>query len=222
MIVSDLEGTLTEGYSYWMSLNLEMGMTAEEDQSYYEEFMEHRDYTKWMEKIIFRWKEINRLRPEKLNIKHFEEFNSRHLKIKEGAREFIEYCKSDYVFCVISGAPWEFCALAKEKLGFDEIFSTNKLIFDDKGQLERIEAHIDGFHKDKIMLKIAEVRGFKEDEIIAIGDSENDFTLLNKAKLGILVGKNVIFNDYKNILNSSIVHMEVIDFKKLKQIIDAL
>ena len=220
MIISDLEGTLTEGISFWKNLNLEMGMSEEEDFELYQEFMQDFDYIKWMEKIIFRWKEINKNSPSKLNKKVFKEFNKKYLRIKEGAQEFIQYCKSKYFFYVISGAPWEFCALAQEKLGFDDYLSTNKLIFDEKDQLISIEAHKDGFHKEKIMLKIAESYGFNWEQIIAIGDSENDFTLLNTAKMGILIGKNVIFSSFKKILSSNIIRMEILDFKELKRIID--
>ena len=220
MIVSDLEGTLTKGYSYWMNLNLELGLSEEEDRALYEDFMNHGDYTKWMEKIVCRWKEINKNSLEKLNKAYFDKFNRNHLKIKEEAREFIHYCRSHYIFYVISGAPWEFCALAKEELGFDDFFSTNKLIFDKINHLERIEAHKDGFHKEKIMFQIAELYGFQIERIIAIGDSENDFTLLNAAGMGILVGKNVLFPHYKKVLNPSILRMECLDFKELKRKID--
>jgi HAD superfamily phosphoserine phosphatase-like hydrolase len=220
MIVSDLEGTLTDEYSYWMNLNLEMGMTKEEDQALYEDFMEHRDYVKWMEKIIVRWKELNKDSPKKLTRKIFSEYDKNYLKFKEEAQEFIAFCKREFFFFVISGAPREFCALAQEKLGFDDYFSTNQLIFDEKGRLERIEAHEDGFHKEKIMFKIATSQGFERSQIIAIGDSENDFTMLNAAGLGILVGKNVLFASYEKILKPHVIRMELLDLKRLMEIID--
>jgi len=219
LIVSDLEGTLTANMSYWKNLNLELGMTEKEDQKLYDEFLNHRDYVRWMEEILARWKEINRNFPEKLNRKFFHEFNRKHLTIMEGAREFIQYCKSHYIFYVISGAPWEFCELAKAELGFDDYYSTNKLYFNKDDQLERIEADKYGFQKEKIMLKIAESYSFKKSQIIAIGDSENDFTMLNAAGLGILVGRNRNFPSLEKTLKKDIIRLENLDFDRLKRII---
>ncbi len=217
MIVSDLEGTLTENTSFWKNLNLEMGMTEAEDLLLYEEFMGHRNYTKWMEKIISRWKEINQHSPSRLHKATFNKFNKKHLIVKEGAKNFIQHCKLKYFFYVISGAPVEFCKLAQQKLGFDDFFSTNELIFDQEGQLDRIKPHPDGFHKEKIISNLS----FRREQIIAIGDSENDFTMLNAAGLGILVGNNIIFSSYeRKTLNSNIIRMQTIDYEKLKHIID--
>ncbi|MFX1295188.1 MAG: HAD family hydrolase [Promethearchaeota archaeon] len=218
--MSDLEGTLTEGYSYWMKLNLELGISKEEDLDLYREFMQDFDYEKWMSRIFSIWKERNESNPEKLNKDFFIKFSKRYLKIKEGAKKFIEHLKSHFIFYVISGAPWEFCALAQEKLGFDDYFSTNKLIFDKNNQLKCIEAHQYGFHKEKILFKIAKSYGFEMKQIIAMGDSENDFTMLNAVGMGILLGKNIIFSSYKKILNPNIIRMKNLDFQEISKTIE--
>ncbi len=218
--MSDLEGTLTKGISYWMSLNLELGMSKEEDKALYDDFMQHRDYTRWMTRVIERWKELNENSPERLNISFFREFNIKYLMFDAQAVDFVAKCRENYLFYVISGASWEFCALAKDALGFDDYFSTNRLVFDEAGQLDRIEAHEYGFHKERLMVEVAESYGFEMHQVIAMGDSENDFTMLNTAGLGILVGQNILFPSYEKILSPTIIRMEKIDYARLKQIID--
>ena len=98
LIVSDLEGTLTQNYSFWMNLNRELGMSPEEDEALYGEFIEHQDYKRWMEKIISRWKEINKNSPSKLKRKAFHEFYKNHLLRfrEERSTESIDYLEEQY------------------------------------------------------------------------------------------------------------------------------
>jgi HAD superfamily phosphoserine phosphatase-like hydrolase len=177
-------------------------------------------YALWAEKIFLRWRELNKTTLHKLNKEFFMNFFKAHLKIKEDAKNFVQRCRSNYIIYVISGTPWEFCALAKETLEFDNYFATTTFEFDEKDQLQAIKGHEDGFYKDKIMLRIAKSLGYDRAQIIAIGDSENDFTMLNKAGRGILVGKSVKFTSFESILNSNVIRMENLDFEEVLRLIE--
>ncbi|HUX99992.1 MAG TPA: HAD-IB family phosphatase [Candidatus Deferrimicrobium sp.] len=221
IIFCDLEGTLTEEVSFWKNLNLEMGMTKEEDEFLYEEFMRDMSkYALWAQKIFLRWRDLNKTTLYKLNKEFFITFFKQHLKIKEGAKNFVQRCRLNYMVYVISGTPWEFCALAKEILQFNDYFSTTTFQFDENEQLKAIKGHEDGFYKDRIMLRIAKSLGYSRSQIIAIGDSENDFLMLNKAGRGILVGKSVKFTSLETILNSNVIRMENLDFEEVLRLIE--
>ncbi|MHA1269405.1 MAG: HAD family hydrolase [Candidatus Helarchaeota archaeon] len=217
IIFCDLEGVLTHEISFWKNLNLELGMSESEDLELYEEFIKNKNYPNWVKKIFLLW---NKYSPDKLNLEFFMNFFIKHLKIREGAKEFIKECRKNYSFIVISGSPWEFCELAKKKLGFDNYYSTNYLVFDKKGKLKKVIGDIHGFQKDYIMKQIVKFCGFNLDQVIAIGDSDNDITMLNEAGKGILVGENTTFRSQMEILRPKVNRLKKIDFDKLIEIIN--
>jgi HAD superfamily phosphoserine phosphatase-like hydrolase len=226
IIFSDLEGTLTEEVSFWEKLNLEMGMSKEEDKNLYDLFMdENRSnpdaaYSNWMNRIFTLWKKYSGDKPHKFNKTFIEQFCKNHLKLKEGAKEFIQHHKEKFAFFVISGAPGEFCELAKEELGFDEFYSTNILKFDGDGKLIKINGDPYGFRKEEIINRITKQLGVDWEQIIAIGDSENDFTMLNQVGKGILVGMHLTHPDYKERLRSEVVQFDDVDYQKISEVID--
>ncbi len=218
IIFCDLEGVLTELKSTWEKLNIELGMSEKEDYDLYNKFISGSlDYPGWANEIYSKWKKYSEF---KLTKKFFQDFFEQNLLIRKGAISFIEKCKKNFIFVVISGSPDMNCRLAKEKLNFDRYYSLNKLIFDSNRKLIGIFGDKNGFNKDKIMTKIIEEYNFKLDQSIAIGDSENDITMLNKAKLGILIGENLKFPRMLNKLKTNIIKLKKLDFEKLIKIIN--
>ena len=137
----------------------------------------------------------------------------------DGARKFIQKCKKDFIFIVISGTPWIFCELAKKALDFDNYYSTNLLSFNKNNKLKGITGHKHGFEKDRIMIQILQFCGYELNHSIAIGDSENDFLMLNKAELGILVGIDLRLSKSINVLNDRVIKLKTIDFDEILLII---
>ncbi|MHA1359722.1 MAG: HAD family hydrolase [Candidatus Helarchaeota archaeon] len=226
IIFSDLEGTLTEEVSFWEKLNLEMGISKEEDNNLYELFMDENTrepdvaYSNWMNRIFTLWKKYSQTNSQKFNKNFIQQFSRQYLKVKEGAKEFIQRHKNNFIFYVISGAPPEFCELAQKELGFDYFTSTNILEFEKNGMLKKINGDPDGFRKERIIKRIRKELGFDWRQVIAIGDSENDFTMLNQAGMGILVGMHLTHLDYKECLRPEVVQFEDVDYQKISRIIE--
>ncbi|MHA1264341.1 MAG: HAD family hydrolase [Candidatus Helarchaeota archaeon] len=221
IIFSDLEGTLTKEISFWKKINAEMGMTEAEDQNLYEDFIKNPStYPQWMEKIYRTWKKRKSTFSAKFNKKFFENFSKTHLKIYKGAANFIQKCKKNFIFFVISGAPPIFCRFAQEQLQFDNFYSTSHLLFDKNEILIGIRGDPNGFYKERIMNRIAKSQDFEKKQIIALGDSENDITMLNAAGLGILIGLNLTFPSFQDLLAPHVVHIKELDYDKIYEIIE--
>jgi HAD superfamily phosphoserine phosphatase-like hydrolase len=218
VIFSDLEGVLTKAKSIWVDLNIEMGMSEEEDLGLYNKYVNNSiDYQTWGRMIYEKWKKYS---PEKLSRAFIMEYFKNRLDFREEAYEFVQECKKNFYFFVISSSSWENCELASRKLGFNNYYSTNFFDFDHNGYLKGIIGYKFGFEKDRIMQGILNFCGLDDYKTIAIGDSENDFSMLNKAKLGILIGENIKNDNFiMNKLNDNIIKMKKIDFKKILTII---
>jgi len=217
IIFSDLEGVLTISKSIWEKLNLEMGMSKREDFLLYKEFMNGKiNYSEWANKIFLKWKQYS---PQKINKLYLEKFLKEQLICRNDAKSFIKKCKKNFYFIVISGAPSIYCELAKNELEFDDYYSLSKFIFDELGNLKSIHGDKFGFNKDKIMEFIIHDYQIEIDKTVAIGDSENDITLLNKAGLGILVNYDFTFKKYIQKLKPKVIKMKKIDFDRILRII---
>ncbi|MBD3227521.1 MAG: HAD-IB family phosphatase [Candidatus Lokiarchaeota archaeon] len=217
IIFSDLGGVLTETKSIWEELNLEMGMTREEDYQLYDQFINHKiDYPAWADKIFNIWRKRS---PEKLNRSFLEDFFKSNLKIRRGAKEFIRKCKEDFYLIIISGTPHINLEIIQNELDFHNYYSTNYFAFNSNNQLKRIKGFKFGFEKNRIMNAILDFCGFDSRDSIAIGDSENDIKMLNEANLGILVGENIIYHKLYVELNQNVIKLKKVDFDRILKII---
>ena len=68
----------------------------------------------------------------------------------------------------------------KEKFGNDYFFATSKPIF--------LEIANKNVNKGKSIVRLGEIVGIKTEEMIAIGDGENDISMLQSAGYSIVMG----------------------------------
>jgi phosphoserine phosphatase len=222
IIISPLEGFLLESDSFWKNLNSEIGFSAEYDQLLQENLSLQTNYFALVKKIILKWKQSFKDSLSKLNKQFFSDFYQKYLRIREGAKEFIEYCQKDYDYYVVSEASWEFCLLAKAHLGFYHYYATTIFTFDRNNQLNTTIAHKHGSQTEKIMAQIIKKSKFSIKETVVISNLERDLNMLNQAGFAILIDRNISTFSTESALNPNVISLPDLNFEDLKVKIDRI
>ena len=215
LIISPLEGFLTESDSFWNIINTELGLTPDSESSSPESSSTGTNYSTWIRRISSKWTQVIKNSPFKLKKQVFDEFYQKYLQVRASAKEFIAYCMENYDYHVISEAPWEFCLLAKEQLGFYHYHATNLFTFDSNGQLKKMIAHPHGFQTEKLMDQIVKQSPFNMKETIAISNMARDTPLLNQAGFGVLIRQDIPVLSDEPDPSSTIISLPAIDFEEL-------
>lgn len=222
IIISNLEDLLTEGDSFWNAINAELGIPVGEGMGLYEKLLEKGSYPKWIKTISANWKQLTKTAPSKVSRQFFNEFYKKHLRVREGARAFVEYCEKDYDYYVISEAPWEFCLLAKEQLGFHHYYALTIFPFDRNNLLMTLIPHEAGFKTEKIMEQLIRKSKFSVKETVVISNQKRDINMIKQAGFGISVGLNISALPKEPPLNPNISSLPDLNFDELRIRIDRI
>lgn len=188
LFVTDLEGTLTNGFSVFGELNKAFGMTKEEDDFLYNRFFYSErgdgDEALWTRDMVRIWGEGrtgNAPTPEFIN-----SFIKDHYSPINGAREFVKELEdNNYLVAVVSNGLEGLCELAKQDLGF-HYFTPGGYFEFEQGEVAGITNSPYLFDKkaDALnhLLEAFELKyGRPPSTVFAMGDSDNDFELLVQA-----------------------------------------
>jgi phosphoserine phosphatase len=222
IIISPLEGFLTESDTFWNVINAELGLAPDSESSSPDPSSARKNHAARVRNITSKWMQAMKDSPYKFNKQVFDKFYQKYLKVRDGAKEFIAHCMENYEYHVISEAPWEFCLLAKEKLGFYHYHATSLFIFDSNKNLNRIIAHPQGFQTEKLMNQIIKRSIFGMKETIGISNTERDITMLNQAGFGVQIGLNIPALSSEAAPSSTIMSLSDIDFEELKVALDRI
>jgi len=175
----DLEGTLTEKNS-WSYIMNKFG--AEEFLEKFQKlFSEGKiGYEEWRRKLSEAWK--NSKTTKKQFLAEIKEY-----KLNPGAKELILGLKDKgFKIIIITGGPDIFAELVSEELNFDESYSANEFLFDEKGFFQDIktrENYRRGQGKVEFIKEIIKKEKTNKDHCIAIGgDDINDLWMLKELK----------------------------------------
>jgi phosphoserine phosphatase len=112
---------------------------------------------------------------------------------KDGAKEIIEYLKEKgYKIYLISCSIDIHLKRMVEDLRIDGFYAGSHLMFDDLGELEMISSEcVKGkeYKKDKLN-ELAEKENINIEDIIFVGDGDNDIGVFEMTKHGIAIGEN--------------------------------
>ncbi len=183
-ICFDFDGTLTDSSS-WLLFNTHFGMTAEEDHSLFQQYLENGfDYKNWISQITAILKERNLLTRDSL------QGFLQTVVLRDDVLDLINTCKElGYTTVIISGGLKQIVEHAVGGLGIDRIITTSELVFNEDGSFESIVDQGDEMHaKVKAFEAICEEYGVLPEDAIAVGDGGNDLEIFKKTKKGILVG----------------------------------
>ena len=181
-IITDVDSTLTERTT-WYELTERLGASPYEHASLFRKFLEGEISYKQVKKDLFKlWNVNGPIHKDKL-IKIFNE-----IPLRGEAFSLINKLKEDgYTLCLISGSIEMFIAEIAKKFKVNHYYGNSIFHFDENGYWTDLE-----YTKDEKCLKVEqfedflEKTGFKAEECIAIGDSENDLGIFGKIP-GIVV-----------------------------------
>ncbi|MBW6502115.1 MAG: bifunctional phosphoserine phosphatase/homoserine phosphotransferase ThrH [Bacteroidales bacterium] len=129
------------------------------------------------------------------------------LELMPGALDFINWLHKRAQLLVVSDTFREFADPLLEKMGWPFLFCHHLTI--------NKEGYISDFHlrQPEAKLKVVEALQSLNYQVIAIGDSYNDVTMLRKAEVGIL------FNPPQNVIDDNPDLMVVNSYLSLKKIV---
>jgi phosphoserine phosphatase len=112
---------------------------------------------------------------------------------KEGAKEIVEYLKEKgYKIYLISCSIDTHLECMVENLKIDGFYAGSHLIFDGSGELEKITSEcVKGreYKKDKLK-ELAEKENINIEDMVFVGDGDNDIGVFEMTKHGIAIGEN--------------------------------
>jgi phosphoserine phosphatase len=183
LVCFDIDGTLVDGIS-WLLLTKGLGCSPEK----------HIDIFNRSKKG-----EISFLEGERMLTKMYQESGNANQKFikelfskiepKSEAKEIISYLKKKkYKIYLISGAINIYTEEIAKKLGVDGWYANSSLKFDKNGILEKIYYKDNqGETKVKQLKELMKKFGIKKDEIVFVGDSDNDIEIFKETGHGIAV-----------------------------------
>ncbi len=184
LIFFDFDGTLTASNS-WYLFNTHFGMTPEEDASLFEKYLKNTlNYEDWLKALIAILKDRNLCTKEAV-----EQF-SEGISPRDNATELVQACKdAGYRIVVLSGGLKQVVEPFARKLGIDEVYPTNELVFDDEGKFSSIIDQSDEMHaKVRAFIKICADYDVPEEDAFVVGDGGNDLEIFKRSKKAIQIG----------------------------------
>jgi len=186
LICFDVDGTLVDGNS-WHILTEGIGCS----------YPEHKD-------IYFRCRqgEISFIEGERIMTKKFRENSNanekfinnlfNNVEVKNDAKDLTSYLKEKgYLIYLISASIDIYVNSVAEKIGADGFYANSSLEFDDKGIVKKIiyqenEGGVKVEHLQDLIKKL----GITMDQVVFIGDSDNDIEAFEATKQGIAVNSS--------------------------------
>jgi len=168
MILTDLDGSLIiypnsrfQGSWDWL---MDQAGAREEHEKLLEYYIPRKElYVEWLEKevLLLRGKKV----PTIINIPY-----------ANGAKEFFEKTKGNYVRGILSGGID--IVAEKAKKDFNLEFSISKVLGRSNGFFTgKVKGHVDLWCKDKLLKEIIDYYHLSSEKICYIGDHENDIPI---------------------------------------------
>jgi len=185
LIFVDLDGTLTP-QSTWLTLNLALGITQEEDHALFLKYLEKEiDYEGWISELVSLYKSRSRItREELIQLAQTIELRVDAIATVKALKE------KGYYVVVLSGSVDTIVETLAKRVGADEWRSTSKLFFDEQDILSNIVASGDEAPAKQFLAEAyAAEHQYNLAEAFSIDDGGNGVELFKRTK-GILLGSN--------------------------------
>jgi len=188
IICFDVNGTLVDQNSWDIFTSSEEIEKKLKDifDDYYNDKIPLRDFWNHIALVL---KSIGNANIEYIR-NHFDDVNV----LKEGAEDLINYLKEKgYKIYLISCSIDIYLEELTRKLKLDGFFAGTKFIFDENGELLSIESECfeDKNFKEEKLRKVAEENNAEIEDIIFVGDGENDIGAFKITKNGIAIDSEV-------------------------------
>lgn len=202
-VIFDIDGTLSPENS-WTAFSRDLGSSVAEHLAIYQDHLAGNiglDESKRM--LLKLWLATGRA--NKQNIEQM--FAS--WPLRDDAQQVIEWLKHKGIrVCLITGSVDLYAQHIAERLDVSDYYANAKLVFDDNGNLENFD-----YTTDQAEVKLQQLREFcakydlREDECIAVGDSDNDIELFRHTGRGVLINDGNVAVELKQSTWQTIVQL---------------
>lgn len=183
-IIFDIDGTLSPEVS-WLSLTRDLGASVERHLAIYQDYKAGKaNYQTSKQELIKLWQSTGNA--------NYDFFHSlfEQLPLDGAALRVVELLRPQYDLCIITGSMDMYAEVVATKLGIDKWFANTTLHWQD-GKLTNMDYELDqAARKLEQLLSFCAALGYKPEECVIVGDSENDLTLFDASKRGVLVSDN--------------------------------
>jgi HAD superfamily phosphoserine phosphatase-like hydrolase len=185
-IVFDIDGTLTEDTS-WTAFTRDMGGSVADHLAIYGELKGGNiGYEDSKRQLLGLWGNTGN---------HSRDYITEQIAkwpIKSDAEPLIEKLKADgYILCLITGSVGIYAKYIAERLGVENYYANAELHFDGNGYLIDFDYDI---HQSDVKLRqfleFCKRLRLEPQEVVSVGDSENDIELFKLTGNGVLVGES--------------------------------
>jgi phosphoserine phosphatase len=207
-VILDLDQTLTVDQGSWTQFTTLLGADARVHLEIFNEFKTGElTYREAKKNLIDLWKSVSRL--DRRSIEEIFE----KIELREGALEALEYLKTKYKLCIISGAIDVFVDVVSKKLEIEDRYASTKFIFDQDNVLTDFQYILSrGEEKVKFFNEFCSKYNINPIECCAIGDGESDIPIFEK------VGLPILFVAFETTLESKEkVQIHLSDWKDIKK-----
>ena len=183
LVCFDVDGTLVDGIS-WLLLTKGLGCLPQEHIDIFSRAKKGEiSFTKGERMLTKIYKESGNATRGFIKNLFFE------IKPRPGAKEIVSYLKKNYKVYLISGAIDIYVKEIAKQLEVDGFYANSSLKFAKNDILEKIYyRNNQGKIKVKQLNKLIKKLGINMDEVIFVGDSDNDIEVFRETKHGIVVG----------------------------------
>ncbi len=201
-VILDLDQTITVDQGSWLQFTKLLGADFNVHLDIFNRFKAGElDYLTAKRELINLWRSADPLNKDSIE----KIFNK--IELRPGAFEGVQYLKSKYNVCIISGAIDVFVGVMAEKLGVKDhyastkfLFNSDNILFDFEYTLSRGEEKLDFFEN------YIKKWGINPDECCAIGDGDSDMPIFEKAALPILFIAEETSEENKNNIKTHLLN----------------
>ncbi|MFC1496264.1 HAD family hydrolase [Candidatus Margulisiibacteriota bacterium] len=180
LVTFDVDNTLTVGTSIWEQFYIEIGTWDKIGKKYLNMFYE--------KKITF--EEFIKLDVGAYGGKHEDVIYQAAGKLKyiDGIWETVNGLREKGIkTAIVSGTIGQFAKYLQKLHGFDFCYANMLLVDKNKILTGELELTVPAYHKDQTMRKLKKDLNLKREEVLAIGDSEMDFSMFKEAGTSVCV-----------------------------------
>lgn len=183
LVCFDVDDTLIDGTSWWI-LTKGLGCSSEDAVSIFNQAKEGKISFREGERLFEKMYQDSGNATQDFIKNLFENIN-----VKPEARDLISYLKEkEYLIYLISGAIDIYVESVVRKLGADGFYANSSLEFNNKGILQKIH-----YRENQAEVKLEQLQdligkvGININQVVCVGDSENDIEIFKATKHGIAV-----------------------------------
>ncbi len=203
-VILDIDGTLSTEVS-WLQLTQSLGASREEHIQIFERFTKNEiDYPTAKTILIDLWKSTGKANRESMT----QIFYS--WKLKDDALDVVEYLKTKYKVCLMSGSVDLYVRVVAEKLSVSDWYANTELVFDENDNLIdfnyfRNQAEKKLQHLDEYLTK----NNLSKEACVIIGNGDSDIALFKELPYGIAVETD-LHEEVRMLANRTIANLSEI------------